>query len=688
MDTSQQPKSDPSEDTAPSVSSAPTRKQDEITNEINDLNKNIAKYSELRNAGMLNKEDTEKLKKSKATLTMKEKKLKRLQCEAERQRARRKELQSKLKTIAESNPEINKFCREKPGKPSLNTDQPELLKVICDIASAGASADERRRTERLRACKTLNDLTSAVNDLGYNISRSATYLRLQPRRSDTQEGKRHVTTVPVKLTKASNTQRKKHADANFAFASFGYVHEICSWFGPEVVSFISVDDKARVPLGITAAKSQAPIVMHMDYKIRLPDHDFAIAERHKLIPSVYAACEIKPNTFKDALTYSGPTYIAIRSGKHDTSNAFTHAQDFEHLLTLPSFESCVKDTVTGQVKPIVIVSVDGGPDENPRFPKTLSVAVDRFKTHDLDVYVAITHAPGYSAYNRVERRMAPLSRELSGLILPHDSYGTHLNSGGKTIDHDLEKANFQKAGETLANIWSNVIIDSHPVECQFVGNENSQRITPEPNDEWVAGHVRQSQYILQIAKCRDINCCGEWRTNWFTLFPSRFLPAPYPIKQTKKGMKVPEPEEITNPQDASFATLSQRMTLEKLAPNSAKNPLFKNEVPYDLFCPKVSNEITRRVCKTCGIYFPSAAAMKRHASSLKGRHHERNDQASTDEIDLSTSENVKNAQASTDEIDLSTSENVKNDPEADTSELPVYTDVSQFLVSPWTEIQD
>ncbi|GBP13462.1 hypothetical protein EVAR_4216_1 [Eumeta japonica] len=44
-----------------------------------------------------------------------------------------------------------------------------------------------------------------------------------------------------------------------------------------------------------------------------------------------------------------------------------------------------------------------------------------------------------SGSNRVERRMAPLSRDLSGLILPHDSYGTHMDEQGKTTDLDLSK---------------------------------------------------------------------------------------------------------------------------------------------------------------------------------------------------------------------------------------------------------
>jgi hypothetical protein len=75
----------------------------------------------------------------------------------------------------------------------------------------------------------------------------------------------------------------------------------------------------------------------------------------------------------------------------------------------------------------------------------------------MDLLVVATHAPGQSAYNPVERRMAPLSRDLSGLILPFDFYGSHLNSSNKTVDFDLEKRNFAYAGRSLAEIWSNSV---------------------------------------------------------------------------------------------------------------------------------------------------------------------------------------------------------------------------------------
>lgn len=108
--------------------------------------------------------------------------------------------------------------------------------------------------------------------------------------------------------------------------------------------------------------------MHLEYRVSLPDHDWVVAPKHKLTPSVYSAIVIKPHgqSFPEAVSYSGPTYVSIRSLKHSSSNAATHSDDLNALMDLEPFQSFMK-TEEGIVKPIMIFSVDGGPDENPRF---------------------------------------------------------------------------------------------------------------------------------------------------------------------------------------------------------------------------------------------------------------------------------------------------------------------------------
>ena len=226
------------------------------------------------------------------------------------------------------------------------------------------------------------------------------YLRLIPKRWNTEEGKRHVKTVPVKLCRPEADQHTKHPDDLFCHATIHALETVASVLGPDQVVFLSQDDKSRVPIGLTAAKRQAPMLMHMQYRVSLPDHDWVIAERHKLIPSVYAGIIIQPDGDgrPESVSYSGPTYIAIRSGKHCSSTAETHAVDLQRLLELESFQSFVK-TREGTVKPVMIITVDGGPDENPRYTHVIANAIKHFKEFNLDALYIATNAPGRSAYN-------------------------------------------------------------------------------------------------------------------------------------------------------------------------------------------------------------------------------------------------------------------------------------------------
>lgn len=167
------------------------------------------------------------------------------------------------------------------------------MNVISEIAIHGSGADARRRSELVRSCRTLDDLNLELNKIGYNISRSATYLRLMPRRANSKQGMKHVKTVPVKLIRAQTSEHKAHIDTEFATASIRFLESLASFLGPEEVFFLSQDDKARVPLGITAVKKQAPILMRVDYRVQLPDHDWVKADGHKFIPSVYAGKKIE-----------------------------------------------------------------------------------------------------------------------------------------------------------------------------------------------------------------------------------------------------------------------------------------------------------------------------------------------------------------------------------------------------------
>ena len=111
--------------------------------------------------------------------------------------------------------------------------------------------------------------------------------------------------------------------------------------------------------------------------------------------------------------------------------AETHSDDFERILQLEEFQD-VALTPNKDVKPLTFVSVDGGPDEAPKNQQALAVRTRQFENNDLDAVFVFTHAPGKSAYKPVERRMAPLSKDTAGIILPFDTFGNHLDASNKT----------------------------------------------------------------------------------------------------------------------------------------------------------------------------------------------------------------------------------------------------------------
>ena len=160
-------------------------------------------------------------------------------------------------------------------------------------------------------------------------------------------------------------------------------------------------------------------------------------------------------------------HIQADTKGHSTSTAFEHPHDLQQLGEIDEFMQIML-TNDGSAKPIRIITCDGGPDENLRYEKTIDCAIEQFIQNNFDAIFVATNAPGHSAFNRVERSMAPLSKELASLILPHEHFGSHLDSQGRTVDPDLEHQNVGHAGKVLAEVWSDTIIDGYPVIARYV----------------------------------------------------------------------------------------------------------------------------------------------------------------------------------------------------------------------------
>ena len=181
----------------------------------------------------------------------------------------------------------------------------------------------------------------------------------------------------------------------------------------------------------------------------------------------------------------------------------------------------------------------------------------------LDLLMEATNAPGLSAFNKAERRMYHLSKQMTGVVLPHDTYGSHLNNG-KTFDIELEKKNFKAAGETLGEIWSELKIDECEVKAEYIEHAPSQEtIKYEISPVFRNKHVFETQYMTAYLKCDDRTCCSPYKTSIQSFFPHRRLPCLIPISKTVSGM-VPLPlEPEVYKKNIQFPTLATRIVLEE-----------------------------------------------------------------------------------------------------------------------------
>ena len=105
-------------------------------------------------------------------------------------------------------------------------------------------------------------------------------------------------------------------------------------------------------MGLVAETFQAPMLMYLEYKLTLPDHNFLVGLHHNLILSVYGVSDM---SLKGEVSYSGETFIHRCRGKREKSSAKTHAYDMHEL-----FKSA---KVVG--KPVLLKETDGAQDEVP-----------------------------------------------------------------------------------------------------------------------------------------------------------------------------------------------------------------------------------------------------------------------------------------------------------------------------------
>ena len=168
----------------------------------------------------------------------------------------------------------------------------------------------------------------------------------------------------------------------------------------------------------------------------------------------------------------------------------------------------------------------------------------------------------------------------------------------------------------MGEVWSTTVIDGYPVTAQFIKPTEIVKNLEKKSPEWNNVHVRESQYMVQVVKCNNIECCSPRRSSLFMINGDGFLPAPLPLKQTKhEGLIV----SLNDPQ-ATYPSMFVIKSLSKdILPRSAAK--FKLGLPYDFACPSLQDTLSLRTCNVCGLYMASIKSLKIHKKfcNAKGR---------------------------------------------------------------------
>ena len=198
---------------------------------------------------------------------------------------------------------------------------------------------------------------------------------------------------------------------------------------------------------------------------------------------------------------------------------------------------------------MLLLRSENDPDEAPRNPSTQADCIQLFVKLELVVIILVSLPVGYSPFSPCERQMAPLSKQLTTVILDHKHYGSYLDSSTKTVDVALERQNFEHAETRLAGFFSAMVLDGQETFAQCVKppeninhrqlSENDKHVSV--TEEWVCDHTSFSKCCLQIICCDNERCCPNRPSHvkllLRPLMPNGFLPPPVKLCQKFQDSK-------------------------------------------------------------------------------------------------------------------------------------------------------
>ncbi|CAG8818743.1 25125_t:CDS:2 [Gigaspora margarita] len=376
---------------------------------------------------------------------------------------------------------------------------------ICPNASAQKASYEKIKTARnkITEFESLYNIasdTSIRSDLAIRIQEQKDIVRTNDKKIKAL--KQHVANqARMMAKKQKQLEEEDYPDSHYCLASVKSAHTFAATFHDHSI-IISQNDKSKVPLGIPAVGQTFKSIETINEPVSISDHDFPLGRKMKLIPSIYLL--INPNNTNNSFC-SGHLTIYNRPEYFVGTTVLTHMANLISITNSEDYDEVIH--IEEKIKPLWVLLVDGGPDENPKHLKNIIEFCKLFHFLNFDYLTVHTYAPGQSSFNPMERGMAPLSSKLAGIVLSIDYYSTHLNSQGKVIKEELAKENFCFLGEKLCDIWQHDQSHRRNVRTTYVDTHIDMFDNNKISWQWIEDHCQICRYSLDIRKYRNINCC-------------------------------------------------------------------------------------------------------------------------------------------------------------------------------------
>ena len=217
--------------------------------------------------------------------------------------------------------------------------------------------------------------------------------------------------IPLRLTSQQKVIEKPNIDAYYNAAQYKYLKNMAVDLGEKLVTLIGWDDKTGVDVGekhqpTAATQHTGKSWAHQDAVPGEGQHSF---HKTNLTPSVRFIHEIPEDM--DGSFYRGQPQLSIKDAIFQPSSSARHATELAQMFLSQS----------ELVKPVLILTNDGGSDHTIRFERNI-IAVLALFLHFPDIQLLINFqlAAYRSAYHPVEKLNCLLNLSWNGISLARE----------------------------------------------------------------------------------------------------------------------------------------------------------------------------------------------------------------------------------------------------------------------------